>query len=321
MNLIKKLSILVKSFGVSGYEWVDGGIAQTIQTVMGEKGIRIYDNLVYKLGNGKKKLFISAHMDEVGFILTKKKKDYCSVMPIGSISIENTVNQKLVFLPNEIQSIKTNKSKSFANLKVYFKKQPNIGDIGTFFKKITFAGNIFNSPCLDNRVGCFALIQTYQLLKSKNIKDKTIFFCFAPREEQGANGVISAVKQIKPELCIDVDSAYAQPIKKLWERKNWYVPVLGKGPAIQLLGTDYILTYNNRKTIENIIKQNRLLFQYEIPDRDMGGTFAQTLIANGYETIQINVPVAFQHYSRSKVSLKDIKNSIKLLKKLLISIL
>jgi len=320
MNQVRMLSRLVKSFGVSGYEWIEQGIAPTIQSIIGRNSMRIGDNLVFVFGTGAKKIMVSAHMDEVGFMVTKKRREYCRLVPIGSVNIKSMKNEQLTFLPSSVTSRKIEKAKDFSDLKIYFKSSPEIGDVGTFSKQITVNNNIVESPCLDNRVGCCALIQCIRQIAKINIKNKTVFFCFAPREEQRANGIMPAVKKINPDICIDVDSAYAQPIKKQKERKNWRIPVIGKGPAIQLLGKDYILTYDNRKKVTEICKKFSIAFQYEVPDRDNGGTFAQTLINNGYETIQINIPVALQHCSKSRSCLGDITATSVLLKEVILNI-
>ena len=137
-NLSAKLLTLVNTQAVSGYEWYLG-MPQSIQSLTNKKGIRMGDNLLVTIGKGKKKILISAHMDEVGFFISKIEKDFVRVMPIGDIDIDKCIDKRLIFkIENEfVLSKKLAKSKSFAELKVYGIKNPQLGAVGTFEKTIS----------------------------------------------------------------------------------------------------------------------------------------------------------------------------------------
>jgi tetrahedral aminopeptidase len=319
---MKKLQTLLQrlatEIAISGYEW-KGMLPSTIQSVTQRKGKRIGDNLIFTVGSGKKKIFVSAHMDEVGFFVTKVEKDFVRIMPIGGIDVTACVGKKLIFLTNNGISItETIKpANSFAELKVFGLKETRIGDVGTFQKNFKTNDDSIIGPSLDNKVGCLALIEV--LRQCKRSQDKTIIFCFASREEMNINGLMQAVKRFDPNLCIDIDSAYAQPMLSA-QKKNWQIPIIGKGPAIQLMGKGFIIGKDNREKIEKIAKENDVLFQYEIPDGANGGTNASTLMNNGYDVMQINIPVANQHTAESKASIKDIQMTSKLITNLLESL-
>lgn len=311
-----KLTSLISTPAASGYEWYCG-IPTIIQSLTNIKGKRIGDNLVFTVGSGKKKVFISAHMDEVGFFISKIEKDFVRIMPIGSIGVKKCIGKRLLFRIDDeyILSEQIEPAKSFSDVKVYGLKNPQVGAIGTFEKNISVTNDVITSPSLDNKVGCLALIETLNTLKQS--KDVTYIFCFACREEQSINGLMEAVREINPCICIDVDSAYALPIAEPAKKRNWQIPTIGKGPALQLMGDGFIIRSENRFFVENIAKKNTIAFQYEIPDGENGATNASTVIANGYDTIQINIPVANQHSAESKASLNDITTTTFLLTKVL----
>jgi endoglucanase len=321
MNPYKSLlTSLTQSYAVSGYEW-ELGITETIQKHIGYTGKRIGDNLVYQFGSGTKKIFLSAHMDEVGFFITQVQKDFVKILPIGDIEIDDVIGNRLLFFQNQksMVSNKIQKAKSFADLKVYGLKNPEIGNVGTFEKTTSYNNQTIEATGLDNKVSCAALIETIKTLQNTKL-NKTVFICFACREEVGVNGLMQAVKKIDPDVCIDIDSAYALPVTNPQKKANWHIPQIGKGPAIQLMGNGFIIKAENRRLIESICKKQNISYQYEIPEGDSGGTNARSLINAGYETIQINIPVAKQHTSKSKASLTDIARTTKLIKNLLSAI-
>ena len=144
--------------------------------------------------------------------------------------------------------------------------------------------------------------------------DYSIYCCFSACEEVGTNGLLTAVRQINPSICIDVDSAYAKPLDS--QTSNWSIPKLGKGLAIQLQGTNFIVASTLRRKLENICLKNDIQYQYEIPSSNSGGTNASSLQNAGYSVAQINIPVRSQHTAKSEASLNDIKSTIQLLETL-----
>src|SRR5262245_59835597 len=97
--LLLKLKKLIQSNAVSGYE-CEMEITNTIESLVKKKSKYIDDNLIYKFGMKGKKVLISAHMDEVGFFITKVFDKYFTIIPIGEIDIENIIGEKLVFSVN-----------------------------------------------------------------------------------------------------------------------------------------------------------------------------------------------------------------------------
>lgn len=318
MNLLIELKQLVSCFAVSGYEW-ENSLPLVIQELIGKNGERIGDNLVYKIGNKGKKIMISAHMDEVGFFISRITSDGFQIVPIGEIDIDAIIGKQLTFFINgkEKTTQKIEKADSYSSLIVRGIENPLVGSIGTFTKSFSQNNNIVTAPSLDNKVGCLVLIELIRIMFATQTElDTTFYFCFSCREEVSTNGLMTAVRQINPDICIDIDSAYAQPVNDP-SIKNWSIPKLGKGAAIQLMGDGFIISAKNRRFVEDLCKNFNISFQYEIPDSNNGGTNASTLINAGYDVIQLNIPVAIQHTSESIVDINDIQQTIKIIEKIL----
>ena len=317
LDFKKNLKELVYTPAPSGYEW-SLGMAEKIQSLIGKKGLRIGNNLVYEIGQGSKTIFISAHMDEVGFFIKNEGKIYLN--PIGSIDPESVRNTRIdiyQFAGTGSQKIDQGlvlsevEPATFSNLSVKTEKSKTIctGAIATFSKTYVCNDDIVCATSLDNKVGVVALISLIQLFSQQNLDDIRLIFCFAAGEEQGMNAVMNAVRKFNPDFCIDIDSAYGRP----YIDDNidyWSIPEIGKGPALQLMGQEWVLPDYLREFVERLAKSQKISLQYEIPAGDEGGTQSLFYAASGYPFIQINIPVAHQHTAQSSSSLQDIKETI-----------
>ena len=93
---------------------------------------------------------------------------------------------------------------------------------------------------------------------------------------------------------------------------------LGNGPAIQMIGTDFIVSDTIFRRLVNLAERTGK-FQYEFPDRDTGGTdyVGVARAQSGVPTGVINTPVRYQHTPLSMVALEDIEAAITLVRTLL----
>lgn len=318
--VMQSLEKLINSYAISGYEW-ELNITNTIQELVGSPCERIGNNLIYSIGKGEKNIFISAHMDEVGFFITKSNKNFYKILPIGTIDIKDVIGERLIFFykNKHYTSEQIQQAKSFSDLAIEIKGQLPVGSIGTFEKRTFINNKIITSPSLDNKTGCLVLIELIKFLSEPDIKDCRYIFCFASREESGGNGLMTALAASNPNICIDIDSAYAKPLLGK-ENDNWAIPEIGKGPAIQLQGKGFMISSDIRRFIERIAEKNNISYQYEIPSIDAGGTNAEAILNKGLEVMQINIPVANQHSAKSTTSIKDIQSTIQLLKPILLDL-
>lgn len=91
------LNKIVNTFGVSGYE---SDIADYIVSEIGESATidRVGNvSFISRGTEGKKKILISAHMDEVGFQLIKKiAENKYRIKPLGNIKTWNAIQQRII---------------------------------------------------------------------------------------------------------------------------------------------------------------------------------------------------------------------------------
>ncbi|MEK7532275.1 MAG: hypothetical protein AAB579_01565, partial [Patescibacteria group bacterium] len=150
-------------------------------------------------------------------------------------------------------------------------------------------------------------------------KEITLYAVAAPHHEQGnAYGGFRAASLVNPHFALVLDSAYAQPLSGQATKAHWFIPRLGNGPAIQKIGTDFIVSDTIFRRLVNLAERTGK-FQYEFPDRDTGGTdyVGVARAQSGVPTGVINTPVRYQHTPLSMVALEDIEAAITLVRTLL----
>lgn len=280
MKAINLLKQLTKVPAVSGFER-ELGASKLLASFFPFLNPKIDElgNVIIKVGQGKKKILIEAHMDEVGVIKTKN-----GFVKIGSIRDDN-IRIKDVELSAKIK------------------------DIGYFKRRFKKEGFMIRSPALDNKVGCTALIMA---IEEFNEMQSSVYFVFTVQEETTKKGIKEIVKKLQPNIIVSIDSAYAQPYKN----DRWEIPVCGKGPAIQKQGEGFIINNSEVKLVEKIAKKENIPYQFEVVDSDKGGTNLSYL-ETGARALQINIPVRSQHTALSEANLKDIKNTSKLITKII----
>lgn len=303
------LPTLLNTPGISGYETIGGvsaKIAELASTIPNTQ-VRtdMLGNVWLKMGQGKK-ILIEAHLDEVGFLVSKfLSKKTVQLIPVGGIRAERVSGANISIVSRLGTSSATIQNELQAKVEDPSQVQP--GSWCYFDRQIKQEDNLITSPALDNRVSCAALLE---LARTAQLKKVELNILWATQHEQGSSlSILNWINQIRPELVIICDSAYAQPNGE----PEWNIPELGKGTAIQLIGTDFIV---NGSLVEQLIttaEQNNIPYQFEIPANDAGGTDASK-IPNTIPFAIVNTPVRNQHTGAGQANMQDLHATVRLLK-------
>ncbi|MBQ6907563.1 MAG: M42 family peptidase, partial [Clostridia bacterium] len=179
--MLEKLS---NAFGPSGYEFeVKDIITNFMQKYCDEIIIDKIGNIIchkngYSVNN--KSIMLTSHMDEVGFIINYITDDgYLKFKSVGGIDYKILVSKKVIIGKNKICGV-------IGNMPVHLKKNNNeniniedlyidigaknkddalnyvqIGDYACFDSKFTkFGDDLIKGKALDDRIGCYLLIET-----------------------------------------------------------------------------------------------------------------------------------------------------------------
>lgn len=292
-------------------------------------------NLIcHKKGNGKK-VMVSAHMDEVGLIITGITEEgflkfstlggietavLCSKkVLIGKDKVCGIVSAKAIHLQKRDEVTTPLKIKDLcidigAKDKESAKKLVSLGDYAVFDGEYTpFGENLVKSKALDDRVGCAILLE---LMKEKYESD--MYFVFTVQEEVGLRGAQIAANTIKPDVALVVEGTTCSDV--YGSKLHNQVTNLGKGAVMTAMDRAAISDEEYFDFIMQIAKENEIPIQ--IKRTAMGGTDAGAIQRSscGVKTAVLAVPCRYLHSPVSVMHTIDIKSVLDLSKKVLESI-
>lgn len=323
--------------GVSGFEDEIGDkIADYMKNYTGQAYRDPLGNRIFvKPGkNPNLKLMLSAHMDEIGFMVHDIDDDgYIVFLPIGMHDPRLVINQVLTIytakgeltgITGITKPIHQNKgdaaSFTFADLKLDIGASSKaeaeslgvrIGDVITNNRGHRILNQkIFCGKSVDNRSGCTAMILAMELLKDIET-EATVYCCASVQEEVGIKGAKVAANSIKPDIALCVDVCFGAVNDKMNISNNRVY--LGKGPAIQLYD------WNPGTFLGNIVPGRMRNALVEAADR-LGNPYqyfaglccgtdaAEMSLSNGgVLTGGIGIPNRYMHSVVGTVSVDDVR--------------
>ena len=278
---------------------------------------------------GGKKVVISAHMDEVGFIVTDITDDgYLKFSSVGGVDPRIMLAQRVVIGDDKVPGVMGIKavhlqsaderqkviqyssmyidigasSKDDASSKVHR------GDYVAFDSDYReFGEGHVKAKALDDRVGCAIMAE---LVKYDYEND--IYFAFATQEEIGVRGAMVVSRRIKPDVAIMLESTTCADTAG--SEPHEYVTELGKGAAISLMDRSGISDRELNSFITKIADENSVEYQYK--KTGMGGneTRAYQTASLPCRTAAISLPTRYLHSPVSCAKLSDIEKMYDLLK-------
>ena len=316
---------LMSISGVSGNEEaVRDFISKEIKNYVDEVKIDTLGNLIAVKKGKLPKVMLAAHMDEIGLMVKGfdgKGNIKCS--GIGDITTKSLIGQKVKiaaksgYIEGIIKTTKKSKKTSINDLVVRTgvskKELMKMGiDVGSYIS-LEAHPEILNKKyvrgkALDNRVGCFVLIELARKLKSAV---NEIYFAFTIQEEIGLYGAKTSAFEIRPDWAITVDVSEAN--KDISKSETF----LGKGPFITIKNADFIGNKCINNWIKGIAKEKNIQLQYNVSDTETTDATNISLSRGGVPSSVIGVAVQNMHTAKGTASIKDIRSLIEVLYELL----
>lgn len=320
--LLKKLC---ETNGVSGDE---GKIREIILDEIKEYAddivVDTIGNIIaYKKGaSSDKKVMLSAHMDEVGFIISGiTEKGYLQFKTVGGIDTRVLISKKVNIGDNKVKGIigmkaihlqKKTERESVPSIKDIFidigaaskaeaQKHVNIGDYVAFDTEYEELGNDkIKSKALDDRVGCHILIDA---IKQKCEYD--MYVCFMVQEEVGLRGATVAAYRVQPDIALVLESTTCSDV--FGTKEHEYATKLGAGVVVTFMDRSTIVNKDYRNWLYNNAKNANIPVQWK--NTAMGGNDAGTIHISGVgvKTASLSVPCRYLHSPSGIVSKADIK--------------
>ncbi|HEX9804218.1 MAG TPA: hypothetical protein VGA67_00900 [Candidatus Dojkabacteria bacterium] len=306
-------------------------VKETVKSLLKELDVEFFEDgfgsIVF--GNIAGEVMLTAHLDEVGFQITKINDDgTLQFLPVGDVH-PNTLNNKVVYVQagdDQIQGavfssnlLRENNIDNFSDLFIDLGTKTKLetenlgikaGQTGTFKKEFFRQnGNIFATG-IDDKVSIFAILEI--LKKDKTFLDKS-FVAFHTDEEMQNHSANSLTVQFKPEFAIILD----------------YFPAhqkAGSNDVFDGVGNGAILFYRGGNHIIHEDLRNRL-DPLEISKGFVSPTTMNSLEPQNYENngrtkaVNLNIPAHGYHSGIYSVREKDVENFIESIQKVVSALL
>ncbi|MEE1056899.1 MAG: M42 family peptidase [Acutalibacteraceae bacterium] len=323
----KLLERLCNANGISGDE---SAIRDIIISEIKDSGAEYYiDNMgnliAFKKGKQtpEKKLLISAHMDEVGFIVTHITSDgYLKFDEVGgidrrvvlgkSVTVGKDINGVVIAAPMHLlTSDQRDSIPKFENMYIDIgasnrteaEKYVSLGDSIQFDCDFMWQDDIITGKAIDDRAGCAIMIE---MINSQLEYDT--YFSFVVQEEVGLRGAKCAAFTVEPDFAIVAESTTAADIPNVPDEKK--VCYVGNGAVISFM--DRRTIYDKHLVLQAMeCADDEIQVQYK--QAVAGGNDAGAIQTSkgGVRTLAVSIPCRYLHSSCGLISAKDL-NSTKL---------
>ena len=326
--MLKKLT---EAFGVSGFEnEVRDIIYEEIKDFCDSLKIDSMGNLrAYKKARGvsgnTKKILLSAHMDEVGFIVTDITEDgYLKFASVGGIEAKLMLSQRvringskgIIALKAVHLSTAEEREKLVKEEKLYIdigakdkksaEKLVRKGDYAVFDSDYVEFGDYVKAKALDDRVGCAALIEIL-----KKVWNVDLYCNFTVQEELGLRGVRPATKGINPDFALVLEGTVCNDLFGV--PRHLRVTKSGDGPAISILDSASKADAGLIKLLEESATRHDIPYQYKAETAGGNDAGAICITDGGIKTASVSVPCKYIHSPVSMMNKTDFENYKKLL--------
>jgi putative aminopeptidase FrvX len=330
MTLIELIRKLVESYGPSGHEdQIRALILQEIEGLADEVNIDPMGSVIAWRRSGDAdapRVMLSAHMDEIGVMVTHLDKDgFLRFTAIGGVDVRTLLGNRVRFadgtigvIHNERQGEDRGKAPAMESLFIDVSDGSNtpsrirVGDAAGMYREMVQQGTHLIAKSMDDRIGCALQIGVMQALQGQSIPND-IAFVFSTQEEVGIRGARTAAYGVDPHLGIAIDVTATGDTPKGLKMEV----AVGKGPAIKIKDSGMMAAPEVIDLMEQAAQRANVPYQREVL---LGGTTdaaSMQLIRAGVRSGCLSIPCRYVHTTSETVDIRDVENGVKLLAALL----
>ena len=324
---IKRFKELTMLDGASGFE---REVSSYLEEKLKDYADEIkYDNLggIYAIKKSKKEnaktVMVAAHMDEVGFQVTKiLPNGFLKFETLGGFREDVLLAQKFTVTSYEgkkFTGVIASIPKHFTGLNAQNVKISDMTiDIGASSKEEVYEIGIregafvtpkteferltdyrFMTKAVDNRYGCVIITELLEELKDVEL-DVNLVVCATVQEEVGLRGAKIAANMIKPDVVFVVDCSPGNDMDGGVNANG----KLGEGFLVRLQDRTMVLRPNMREKLVALAQSNDIKYQYYTsPGGTDGGEFHQAL--HGIPTAVIGICARYIHTHNAVFDIRD----------------
>jgi putative aminopeptidase FrvX len=333
-NLITVIKRLSAASGVSGSEAnVRALVIELLAPLVDEISVDIPGNVVaFKRGGQtdtlRRKVMLSAHMDEIGLVVTGLEGEFLRVAPIGGIDDRILLGQQVlvhgrrpltgliasrpphVVAPEEREKI-IPKDKLFVDVGLdadELEEQVSVGDFISFdCEPAELMGDLITGKALDNRSSLAAIYACLQVLSDMS-HAWDVYAVATVQEEHGHNlGASTSAFRLQPDLALVIDTTYGY-VSGLSEAETFG---LGKGPALSIGPNIHPVIYRRLSALADTLE---IPHQTEpLPGHSGTDAWSIQISREGIPTGIISLPVRNLHTPVEIASARDVTRAGRLM--------
>ncbi len=334
-ELILKLSDL---HGVGGFEdevreFIRGEIEPYVDEVFTDA---IGNLIAVKKGGGEFKLMLDAHMDEVGFIVSKVEENgFLRFAPLGGwdprvvlahpVEIK-TRDRRIVqgvigaapphILPPEERKKAIPIEALFIDIGALSRSDVEkmgvrVGDpIVIHYPARELRPGVLMGKAFDDRAGCALIIEALREVADKKLP-YDLYLDFTMGEELGIRGARTSSFIVQPDIALSLEATIGADMPGVPGHKR--VTTLGEGPVITVADKTIVVPQKMVMALEDAARAAGVRYQYKLPV--YGGTNAGAIHLSGKGAVAgvIAVPARYIHSPVSLIYVDDYDATLKLL--------
>jgi putative aminopeptidase FrvX len=325
--MIDTIRKLVECYGPSGHEdQIRAVILEEIDDLADEVAVDSMGSVIaWKLSDkdGAPKVMLSAHMDEIGMMITHVTKDgFLRFTNIGGLFVNTLHGNRVRFADGTVGAIGTDGEvgpgdapkieQLFIDVSDGDGRKPgvSVGDAAGLARDLVVHGDRLIAKSMDDRIGCAIQIEVMRKLK-KSPND--VAFVFSVQEEVGLRGARAAAYAVDPDIGIALDVTRTGDTPKGITMEV----ALGKGPAIKIKDSGMLAAPEVVALMEKAAKKAKIPYQREVLERGSTDAASMQLVRAGVRAGCLSIPCRYIHTTSETVDLNDVQSSVTLLVTLL----
>ena len=287
-------------------------------------------NLIcYRTSSGKearRNILLAAHMDQSGFLVSRiTDEGALRLHPVGTFDVRAMAGQPVSVVTGTGTTLPG--TLHLSALPVHtappeqMRRHPELADfhvdLGLSLQEVTARVQpgdmvVFRSPAqqvgdeiagtgLDDRIGCWAMIQA--LHRIHNTRDDLVL-AFTVQEELGSRGASPVARRTAPDIALICESVVSACVPGVPPDQQVTVP--GQGIALQIADSSLISDPGLVQTAERAARDHGVPVQRSLMQG--GGQDGAIIQRSGFgvRTLALGCPVKFMHSAREHACLRDI---------------
>lgn len=320
--LIKKL---VEAYGPSGSEsQVRDLVRAEIKSLPDYISVDPLGNLiavVKKKSKSGKKVMLSAHLDEIGVMVSHvDERGFARFTNLGGVSPLTCLGGRVRFANGltgvigiEARREDPSKPPTLAELFIDVGASSaadcpvKVGDAAGFYRPLEEIGpHRLVAKSLDDRIGVAILIEVMRQLGST---PHEIAFVFSVQEEVGLRGAGTAAFGVEAEVGLAVD------VTRTGDTPNGakMAMALGGGPAIKVRDSGMLADPRIKDLLVQRAEEAKLPYQLEILEAGTTDAAAMQIARGGMPAGCVSIPTRYLHTPSEMVDLRDVEGVVRLL--------